>query len=427
MKIKRALKVRLYPTPEQTMLIKQTAGCKRLVYNYFLAHKNKFYEENIKDKNLTDKQKKEIYGSYKPPRLVDLKMEFPFLNNVSYKALEQSIQDLFKAFMNFFQGRADKPKFKKKKNHHDKFRENQIPVDFFNWNNRLIKIPKIGWVKFANRKLPKWFKLSKITPKSLTVEVVPSGRMFVSIACEYDAKEAEKVWSGDENQVVGLDFSPSKMFIDSDGNKALNYKPQKQAHAKRLKRLNRQLSRRGILRDDNNKPVLNEKGHQTVIGSKNREKARIKLAKLEEHIANCRKDWQWKEALKLCRSYEAVSIESLTIKGMMHWIPNAKNYVDTAWGLFGIKLGWKSNFYNTQIIENSKWFPSSQLCHCCGYQNKEVKNLNVRKWDCPCCGAHHDRDTNAAINLKLNAIKHLETPIIGATEGSSERYVCGEC
>ena len=97
---------------------------------------------------------------------------------------------------------------------------------------------------------------------------------------------------------------------------------------------------------------------------------------------------------------------------MMHWIPNAKNYVDTAWGLFGIKRGWKSNFYNTQIIENSKWFPSSQLCHCCGHQNKEVKNLNIRKWDCPCCGAHHDRDTNAAINLKLNAIKHLKTPIL---------------
>lgn len=427
MKIKRALKVRLYPTPEQASIIKQTAGCKRLVYNYFLAHKNNFYDENIKNKDLTEKQKKEIYSTYKPPRLIDLKKEFPFLNNVSYKALEQSIQDLFKAFQNFFQGRADKPKFKKKKNHHDKFRENQIPVDFFKWNARLIKIPKIGWVKFANRKLPKWFRLSRITPKSLTIEVVPSGRMFVSIACEYDADTAEKTWSDDENQVIGLDFSPSKMFIDSDGNKAPNYKPQKQAHARRLKRLKRQLARRGLLRDDKNKPVLNEKGHHVVIDSKNREKARIKLAKLEEHIANSRKDWQWKEALRLCRDYEAVSIESLTIKGMMHWIPNAKNYVDAAWGLFGIKLGWKSKFHNTQVIENSKWFPSSQLCHCCGYQNKDVKNLKVRKWDCPCCGSHHDRDTNAAINLKLNAIKHLKTPIMGATEGSSGCYVCGGC
>ena len=185
MEIKRALKIRLYPTPEQATLIKQTAGCKRLVYNYFLAHKNKFYDENIKDKNLTDKQKKEIYSSYKPPKLVDLKREFPFLKKVSYKALEQSIQDLFQAFLNFFRGNADKPNFKKKKFHHDKFRENQIPVDFFNWNARLIKIPKIGWVKFANRKLPKWFKLSRITPKSLTIEVIPSGKIFVSISCEY--------------------------------------------------------------------------------------------------------------------------------------------------------------------------------------------------------------------------------------------------
>ena len=115
MNIKRALKVRLYPTPEQTMLIKQTAGCKRLVYNYFLAHKNNFYEENIKDKDLTDKKKKEIYGSYKPPRLVDLKKEFTFLNNVSYKALEQAIQDLFKAFKNFFQGRAENLSSKRRK------------------------------------------------------------------------------------------------------------------------------------------------------------------------------------------------------------------------------------------------------------------------------------------------------------------------
>ena len=215
------------------------------------------------------------------------------------------------------------------------------------------------------------------------------------------------------------------MFIDSDGKKAPNYKPQKQAHAKQLKRLKRQLTRRGLLRDDNNNPVLNEKGHVIVIDSKNREKTRIKLAKLEEHISNCRKDWQWKEAIRLCRAYEAISIESLTIKGMMHWIPNAKNYVDTAWGLFGTKLEWKSKFYNTQVIENSKWFPSSQLCHCCGYQNKEVKNLNIRRWTCPECGAHHDRDTNAAINLKLNAIKHLETPIMGATVGSTGCYVCG--
>ena len=427
MKIKRALKVRLYPTPEQTMLIKQTAGCRRLVYNYFLAHKNNFYEENIKDKDLTDKQKKEIYGLYKPPRLVELKREFPFLNNVSYKALEQSIQDLFKAFLNFFQGRSEKPNFKKKKNHHDKFRENQIPVDFFNWNNRLIKIPKIGWVSFANRKLPKWFKLSNITPKSLTVEVVPSGRMFVSIACEYDAKEAEKVWNGDENQVIGLDFSPAKMFVDSNGDIAPDYKPHKQLHNKRLKRLKRQLARRGILRDDNNKPVLNEKGHQTVIDSKNREKARIKVAKLEEHIANCRKDWQWKEALRLCRNYEAVSVESLTIKNMMHFARNAKNYVDTSWGMFGIKLGWKSVFYNTQIIENSKWFPSSQLCHYCGYRNKAVKDLRVRKWDCPNCDAHHDRDVNAAVNLKQNAIKYLNPSIMDATVGSTGCYVCGGC
>ena len=425
MKIKRALKVRLYPTPEQLNKIKQTAGCKRLVYNLCLAHKNEFYENNIKNKDLTNEEKIKIYSTYEPPKIVDIKKEYPFLKNISYKALEQGVQDLFKSFLNFFHGRTDKPKFKKKKNHHDKYRENQIPVDFFKWNDRLIKLPKIGYIKFANRKLPKWFNLKHINPKNLTVEIVPSGRVFVSINCEYEASTAEKVWNGDENQVIGLDFSPAKMFVDSNGNIAPDYKPHKQIHNKRLKRLKRQLSRRGILRDEHNKPVLNDKGHLIVIDSNNREKARIKVAKLEEHIANCRNNWQWKEVIRICRNYEAVSVESLTIKNMMQFSRNAKNYVDASWGMFGIKLGWKSKFYNTQIIENSKWFPSSQLCHCCGYRNKTIKDLRVRKWDCPNCDEHHDRDVNAAINLKLNAIKHLNSPIMGATVGSTGCYVCG--
>ena len=211
----------------------------------------------------------------------------------------------------------------------------------------------------------------------------------------------EKSFSGDDNQAIGLDFSPSKAYIDSDNHSALNYVQFKQQAKRHLAHLQRNFSR-------------------TKKGSKNREKARLRLAKFEEHIANKRRDWMEKETLRLVRSYEVIGVETLNIKGMMRFSHNAKNYNDVSWNKFVKMLEWKSKFHNCSIVKSDKWFASSQLCSRCGFKNEAVKNLSVRKWICPECGVEHDRDHNAAINLRNDAVNKIKS-----TVGTIGIYACG--
>ena len=145
------------------------------------------------------------------------------------------------------------------------------------------------------------------------------------------------------------------------------------------------------------------------VGSNNREKARIKVARIEHYIAECRNDWIEKETKRLVSTYQIIGIEDLNLKGMMKFSRNAKNYGDTSWGTFVNKLLWKSslNENNCQVVKADRFFASSQICHCCGYKNPITKDLSIRSWICPECGAEHIRDVNAAINLKENAIKQV--------------------
>ena len=229
-----------------------------------------------------------------------------------------------------------------------------------------------------------------------------SGRCYASICCIYESlHEEEKSFSGSDNQAIGLDFSPSKAYIDSSNNTAINYVPFKQQAKRHLAHLQRNLSR-------------------TKKGSKNREKARRRLAKFEEHIANKRRDWMEKETLRLVRSYEVIGVETLNIKGIMRFSYNAKNYNDVSWNKFVRMLEWKSKFHNCSIVKSDKWFASSQLCSACGFKNKAVKDLSVRKWVCPSCGVGHERDHNAAINLRNDAISKIKS-----TVGTMGIYACG--
>ena len=200
----------------------------------------------------------------------------------------------------------------------------------------------------------------------------------------------QKIYEGGENQVIGLDFSPADFYIDSDGSSGKNfgYKAQKQANLKKLTKLQRRLMRK-------------------QVGSNNREKARVKVARMEHYIAECRNDWIEKETKRLVSTYQVIGIEDLNLKGMMKFSRNAKNYGDASWGNFVNKLLWKSslNENNCQVIKADRFFASSQICHCCGFKNPITKNLKIRSWICPECGADHIRDVNAAINLKENAIK----------------------
>ena len=401
MEIKRCLKIRLYPTPEQLQMFVKTGGCRRFVYNKYVEAREQFYADNIKGRNLNKDEKNKIYKGFKYTTEKSLCEMFPFLTEVSSVALQQARRDAQKAYSDFFTGKKGKPHFKKKKDGCS-FREVMLSDDLISEHEMWLKVPKIGKVMFRHNHIPAWFHTEGIKRKNLTVEVTKSGRCYASICCVYESlNDKEKSFSGNDNQAIGLDFSPSHCFIDSDNNSAPNYVPFKQEAKRHLAHLQRNFSR-------------------TKKGSNNREKARRKLAKFEELISNRRRDWMEKETLRLVRSYEVIGVETLNIKGMMRFSHNAKNYNDVSWNKFVSMLEWKSKFHNCSVTKSDKWFASSQLCSACGFKNEAVKNLSVRKWICPECGIEHDRDHNAAINLRNDAVSKIKS-----TVGTMGTYACG--
>lgn len=399
MEVTRCLRIRLYPTADQFTMFKKTGGCRRFVYNKYIEEKEKFYKENIKGKALSDEQKKIVYKSFKYTTPAELKEKYEFLKEVPYKALEQSNNDAQRAYLDFFLNGKGKPRFKSKKDGYS-FRLTMLSKELVLEHKNLIKIPKIGLVKFAQNHIPDWFHSKGIEYKNLTVTIAKTNKCYASICCKYNAEEREKSCSGDDNQVVGLDFSPSLAYVSSNGEKPFGYEPFKQKAGRRLAHYQRGLARK-------------------KKGSKNFKKAKLKVALFEEKIANRRMDWQEKETLRLVKKYEVIGIEDLNVKGMESFSKNAKNYVDVSWGKFVEKLVWKSQFHNCFVVKASRWFASSQTCHVCGNKNPKVKDPKVRKWVCPVCGEKHDRDVNAAINLKNNALKEI------STVGTTGVYACG--
>ena len=372
----KSLKLRIYPNKSQKILINKTFGCTRLIYNIHIDEWNKYYESI---KNLSKEEQKEKWKSFKPKTEKEWSEQFEFLSEVSKAALQQSRIDCDKAFRNFFSKKTGFPKFKSKKNNHQSYREVQVKLEHLDFNNQRIQIPKLKSVVFRNKPIPRWFsQIRKLC--SITVEKTPSGKYFA--VCLF---EIESVIYSTQNrkEFIGLDFSPKLCYVDSDGNNAkdnFGYIPQKQIHHKQLRKYQRQLARK-------------------TKGSKNREKARIKLARMEEHVANCRKDWIEKETLRLVRSYDKVVVEDLNLIGISKFLSNAKNMNDTSWRTFTDRLIAKGQDYNCSVIKADRYFPSSQLCSNCGYQYHELK-LSERKWTCPICHKEHIRDVNAAINLK---------------------------
>ena len=394
----KSLKLRIYPTEEQSQLINQTFGCCRKLYNEHLQERNEFYIENILPipKEEREIKSKEIYKTFKPKTEKEWKAIHPFLSEVSSAALQQARMDCDNAFVNFFKsnngsrkGKSGFPKFKSKKDNRQSYREpntNENCKIFF--ENRLVKIPKVGKVIFKDRAFPKWWgQIEKLC--SMTISKSCSGNYYVSILfeilpCVYKVENRK--------DAIGLDFSPSEMYVSSENQtgKDFGYIAQKQAHSKKLRRLQCQFTRKQMVAVEN---------CPRKLSSKNREKARIKLARLEEHIANCRKDWIEKESLRLVKSYNKIVIEDLNLKGISKFLRNAKNMNDTSWATFISRLQAKGKDYNCKVIKADRYFPSSQLCSKCGFQYKGLK-LSEREWTCSCCGTHHIRDVNAAINLK---------------------------
>ena len=389
-KIHKALKVRLYPSEEQKVILNKTFGCCRVVYNERLSEHINYYNTY---KDNPDRPK---FKGTLPKELRETK--YPWLKEDTIaEALIQSQRCCEQAYSNFYSSikgnrkgrKVGYPKFKSKKSHKDSFtlysiRETSL-VDF---DSRTIFIPKLKDTKFriANSSLKsKWIEwFLEATPLSMTISRNACGEYYCSILFErgQDLKQSIRL-----SNSIGLDFSPSSLYVDSNNNSAPNYKPYKQINNKKLTKLQRRLARK-------------------KEGSNNREKVRVKLARFEKHISDSRRDYIEKETLRLVRTYDVIGIEDLNLQGMMKFSHNAKNYVDTSWYAFTQKLIWKAQFNNCIVVKSDRFYPSSKTCNHCGYINHNL-TLKDRKWVCPNCGTEIMRDTNAGKNLRDNAINLL--------------------
>ena len=393
-KIHKALKVRLYPSEKQKVILNKTFGCCRVVYNERLSEHINYY--NLYKDN-PDRPK---FKGTLPKELRETK--YPWLgDNTIAEALMHSQRNCESASSNFFKSlkgnrksrKVGYPKFKSKKSHRDSFTLNMIrKEDLVDFNSRTIFIPKLKDTKFriANSSLKsKWIEwFLEATPLNMTISRNSCGEYYCSILFEREQDLEQNIRLSNS---IGLDFSPSSLYVNSNNNTAPNYKPDKQLNSKKLTKLQRRLARK-------------------KEGSNNREKARVKLAQFEKHISDSRKDYIEKETLRLVRTYDVIGIEDLNLQGMMKFSHNAKNYVDTSWSTFTQKLIWKSQFNNCIVVKSDRFYPSSKTCNHCGYVNQNL-TLKDRKWICPNCGTEIIRDENAGKNLRDNAINLLTEEI----------------
>ena len=389
-KIHKALKLRIYPSEEQKVVLNKTFGCCRVVYNERLSEHINYYN------TYKDNPNRPKFKGTLPKELREKK--YPWLNEDTIaEALIQSQRNCEQAYSNFFKSLKNQrkgkkvgyPKFKSKKSHKDSFTLCMIrEKDLVDFNSRTIFIPKLKDAKFriANSSLKsKWIEwFLEAVPLSMTVSKNACGEYYCSILFEREQDLEQNIRLSNS---IGLDFSPSNLYVDSNNNSAPNYKPYKQLNSKKLAKLQRRLARK-------------EKG------SNNREKARVKLARFEKRISDSRKDYIEKETLRLVRTYDVIGIEDLNLQGLMKFSHNAKNYVDTSWYTFTQKLAWKAQFNNCAVVKSSRFYPSSKTCNHCGYVNQNL-TLKDRKWTCPNCGTEIIRDQNAAQNLRDNAINLL--------------------
>jgi len=410
MKMNKAYKFRIYPNKEQKVLMAKTFGCVRFIYNKMLGDKIEHYNRT-KDSGEAGEMLKVTPARYKA--------DFEFLKEVDSLALANAQMNLDKAYSEFFKEKSHKysektkerakilgkpltlydlekhPKFKSKKSNHNSYTTNLVNgnIELVNGSNgseriagnelplrtaEYLKLPKLGMVKVKqHRIIPEGYTL-----KSVTVSRTPSDKYYASVLYEYEQSiEPVRI----EN-VVGLDFSMTELYIDSNGNEA-NYPRYYRRMLDKLKRMSRTLSKMQKF-------------------SNNWYKQKHKIAVLHERIANQRKDFLHKQSRQIANAYDLVGVEDLNMKAMSQALNFGKSVSDNSWGMFTSFLDYKLTDMGKRLVKIDKWFPSSKLCSVCGYKNDEI-TLSMREWICPNCGVIHNRDINAAVNIRNEAIANI--------------------
>ena len=364
----KAYKYRIYPNREQKIQIAKTFGCCRFVYNQTLAYRKDKYEQEKKSVSKTN------CNNYCNR---ELKKQYEWLKEVDKFALTNAIYNMDSAYQKFFKEHAGYPKFKSKHDSHKSYTTNftngNIAVDF---ENGKIKLPKLKGVKV---KLHREF-CGQI--KSATISQVPSGKYYVSILVETEHEELPR-----RNQNIGLDLGIKDLCITSDGRKYENPKTIKK-YERKQSRLQRQLAHK-------------------KKGSNNYRKKKKELALCHEKITNTRKDYLHKISHEIVSENQVIVSENLQIKNMVKNHHLAKSIMDVSWYELTRQLEYKSKWNGREYVKIDTFYASSQLCFVCGYKNAKTKDLSVREWICPNCGAKHDRDVNAAKNILAEGLRQI--------------------
>ena len=355
--VDKAYSFRIIPNKKQEDLINKNIGCARFVFNHFLA-------QSKDDKYLS-------YSKF-AKQLPQLKKEYNLLREVDSISLQQSLKDLDKAFKRFFKSLSGFPKFKAKKNNRQSYRTQYFKrsngTESIEIKDDKIKLPKLGWLKYRKSRV--------VTGKiqNVTIRKSKAGKYYISVCVREEVEELPQI-----DKAIGIDLGLKDFLITSNGDRESNP--------------------RTLSKYENKIAKLNKKLAKKEQGSNNWYKVKYKLSKVHKKVSNIRKDFLHKLSTKLICENQTIVVESLKVKNMLQNSRLSKSISDVSWSKFVDYLTYKAEWYGRELIKIDTFFPSSQLCNECGYQNKEVKDLSIRQWECPECHLIHDRDINASKNI----------------------------